>query len=195
MALLLPLFSLNSCVMLSVMGAHRETSSQLDLQGGKDHAEIKGKPTEASRGKHRNPTRKEVVAAWGEPKEKRPEADGGETWIWRRGATIWTGMLGVVGIVPVPLALPLSREGMEVKFGPGDGPAVEWTDIERGQASAGIGLTPDLEGGDYSRRHHGIGFGRNDFEKRWMMDRPAVDHEIKGAHAGGSRPQGGRTEE
>lgn len=169
---ILSTFSLNSCVMVAVLGPHRETSSQLQLQGTGDHSEHRSTPTVAGPGKHRNPTRKEVVAAWGEPKEKRREADGGETWIWKRGSTIWTGMLGVVGIVPIPLALPTGREGMEVKFAPNDGPMVEWTDIERGQASAGFGMAPDLEGGDYSRRHNGLGFGRNDFEKRWVMDRP-----------------------
>jgi hypothetical protein len=150
---LLSLFGLNSCLTVGVNGTQRKTTTRFNESTG----------AEAGHGRnaHRNnsPTRKELVAEWGEPENKQTTADGGENWIWRpRHESIWSGLWAIVGIVPVPLVLPLSAERTEVRFGPGNGPALEKTHRWQHETYAGIGIAPDETG----RAQHGPFFWYDD---------------------------------
>lgn len=82
-------------------------------------------------------TRKDFLAAWGEPAEKLVRA-GGETWVYaERGR--WCGALLLV-LVPVPAMLPLCETYDRVEF-EGDR-AIRSTSRRLAASGAGIGVFP-----------------------------------------------------
>jgi hypothetical protein len=150
---LLSLFGLNSCLTIGVNGAQRKTTTRFELLSEKKAAHGGASQSRS------NPTRQAMAAAWGEPQKKQATAGGGETWTWTtRDQWIWTGPYFIVGIVPVPLVLPLQKELTEVRFGPGNGPALDKTHQWQHETYSGIGIAPDETG----KAQHGLFFWYDD---------------------------------